>query len=132
MHLLHLSDNSTRAHIVQHALMAALSLFVNGFGIYLTIQVNLGAAPWDVLNLGISHTLNILYGTASIAVSLTILTIDILMKEPVGIAMFVLSSDPNYFDPMLEDSFGKKLLCGAVGLELLAIFTIKKIVDIDM
>ena len=51
---------------------------------------------------------------------------------PVGIAMFVLSSDPNYFDPMLEDSFGKKLLCGAVGLELLAIFTIKKIVDIDM
>ena len=75
--------------ILRSMLLAAGSLFVNGFGIYLTIQANLGAAPWDVLNLGISHTLGILYGTASIAVSLTILTIDILMKEPVGIAMFI-------------------------------------------
>ncbi len=75
--------------ILLSMLLAAGSLFVNGFGIYLTIQANLGAAPWDVLNLGISHTLGILYGTASIAVSLTILTIDFLMKEPVGIAMFI-------------------------------------------
>ena len=70
-------------------LLAAVSLFVNGFGIYLTIQANLGAAPWDVLSLGLSKTLGILYGTASVAVSLTILGIDVLMKEPVGIAMFI-------------------------------------------
>ncbi|MBQ5992630.1 MAG: hypothetical protein IJL62_08870 [Clostridia bacterium] len=70
-------------------LIAAVSLFVNGFGLYLTIRANIGAAPWDVLNLGISKTFGILYGTASIAVSLTILLIDILMKEPVGIAMFI-------------------------------------------
>ena len=75
--------------ILLSMLLAAGSLFVNGFGIYLTIQANLGAAPWDVLNLGISKTLGILYGNASVAVSLTILTIDILMKEPVGIAMFI-------------------------------------------
>ncbi|MBO5639148.1 MAG: hypothetical protein J5916_04490 [Oscillospiraceae bacterium] len=70
-------------------LIAAVSLFVNGFGIYLTIQANIGAAPWDVLNLGLSKSLGILYGNASIAVSLTILIIDILMKEPIGIAMFI-------------------------------------------
>lgn len=70
-------------------LLAAVSLFVNGFGIYLTIQANLGAAPWDVLNLGLSKSLGILYGTASIAVSLTILGIDVLLKEPIGIAMFI-------------------------------------------
>ena len=85
----HRNRNGTPLAILLSMLLAAGSLFVNGFGIYLTIQANLGAAPWDVLNLGISHTLNILYGTASIAVSLTILTIDILMKEPVGIAMFI-------------------------------------------
>ena len=84
-----LSKNGTPRAILLNMLLAAVSLFVNGFGIYLTIQANLGAAPWDVLNLGISHTLHILYGTASIAVSLTILTIDILMREPVGIAMFI-------------------------------------------
>ena len=70
-------------------LIAAVSLFVNGFGIYLTIQANIGAAPWDVLNLGLSKSLGILYGNASIAISVTILVIDILLKEPIGIAMFI-------------------------------------------
>ena len=86
---IHGIENRTRTAILLNMLLAAGSLFVNGFGIYLTIQANLGAAPWDVLSLGFSKTLGILYGTASVAVSLTILGIDVLMKEPVGIAMFI-------------------------------------------
>ncbi|MBO7364442.1 MAG: hypothetical protein J6U26_03820 [Lachnospiraceae bacterium] len=70
-------------------LIAAVSLFANGFGVYLTIRANIGAGPWDVLNIGVSRTLGILYGTASIAVSVTILVIDILLKEPIGIAMVI-------------------------------------------
>ena len=70
-------------------LIAAVSLFVNGFGIYLTIQANIGAGPWDVLNIGLSRSLGILYGTASIAVSLSILLVDIVLREPIGIAMFI-------------------------------------------
>ena len=84
-----LRENNSIPAILLNMLLAAVSLFVNGFGIYLTIQANLGAAPWDVLNLGISKSLGILYGTASVAVSLTILLIDILLKEPIGIAMFI-------------------------------------------
>jgi len=84
-----LRENRTVGAIVLNALLAALSLFVNGFGIYLTIQANIGAAPWDVLNLGLSRTFGILYGTASIAVSGSILLIDILLREPIGIAMFI-------------------------------------------
>ena len=84
-----LRENRTAGAILLNMLLAAVSLFVNGFGIYLTIQANIGAAPWDVLNLGLSKTLGILYGNASIAVSVTILLIDILMKEPIGIAMFI-------------------------------------------
>ena len=60
-----LMENRTRTGILLNMLLAAVSLFVNGFGIYLTIQANLGAAPWDVLSLGFSKTLGILYGTAS-------------------------------------------------------------------
>ena len=75
--------------ILLNMLLAALSLFVNGFGIYLTIQANIGASPWDVLNLGLSKSLGVLYGNASIAVSLTILLIDVLLREPIGIAMFI-------------------------------------------
>ena len=70
-------------------ILAAVSLFINGFGIYLTIQANIGASPWDVLHIGMSKSLGILYGTASIIVSLSILAIDISLREPIGIAMFI-------------------------------------------
>ena len=84
-----LQDNSTPGAIAANALIAAVSLFLNGFGVYLTIQANIGAGPWDVLNLGLARTLGILYGTASISVSFTILLIDVLLREPIGIAMFI-------------------------------------------
>ena len=83
------SENRTPGAILANMLLAAVSLFVNGFGVYLTIQANIGAAPWDILNIGISRSLHILYGSASIAVSVTILIIDILLKEPIGLAMFI-------------------------------------------
>ena len=81
--------NQTSASIVINMLLAAISLFINGFGIYLTIQANIGAGPWDVLNLGLSKSLGVLYGTASIAVSYLILAIDVTMREPIGIDMFI-------------------------------------------
>ena len=84
-----LSQNRTSGDIIINILLAIVALFLNGFGIYLTMQANIGAAPWDVFNLGFSKSLGILYGTASITVSLTILIIDILMKEPLGLAMFI-------------------------------------------
>ena len=84
-----LRENRTSGAIALNMLIAAASLFLNGFGVYLTIQANIGAGPWDVLNLGLSKSLGILYGTASIAVSLTILAMDIALREPIGIAMFI-------------------------------------------
>lgn len=85
----YLGRNDTIGRILFSALIAAVSLFVNGLGVYLTIHADIGAAPWDVLNLGLSKTLHIIYGSASIAVSLTILIIDILLRENIGIAMFI-------------------------------------------
>lgn len=87
--LIRLSQNRTVPDIFLNAFMAAVALFVNGFGVYLTMHAGIGAAPWDVFNLGLSKTFGILYGTASIGVSLTILFIDIMLKEPIGLAMFI-------------------------------------------
>lgn len=84
-----LRENRTSGAIALNMLIAAASLFLNGFGVYLTIQANIGAGPWDVLNLGLSKTLGILYGTASICVSYAILAVDALMREPIGIDMFI-------------------------------------------
>lgn len=89
MNLQKLRENRSPNAIILNMLLAAVSLFVNGFGVYLTIQANIGAGPWDVLNLGLSKTLGVLYGSASIAVSLLILLIDVLLREPIGIAMFI-------------------------------------------
>ena len=66
-----LKENRTAGAILLNMLIAFVSLFINGFGVYLTIQANIGAGPWDVLNLGVSKTLGILYGNASIAISIT-------------------------------------------------------------
>ena len=84
-----LRENSTPAAILTNCILSAVSLFANGFGVYLTIQANIGAGPWDVLNLGVSGSLGILYGSASIAISCVILVIDILLREPIGLAMFI-------------------------------------------
>ncbi len=84
-----LDNNRSGKAILLNMIIAAISLFINGFGVYLTIQANIGAGPWDVLNLGISKTFGILYGTASVIVSYSILAIDVAMREPIGIAMFI-------------------------------------------
>lgn len=82
-------QNQTRKSILLNMLLAAVSLFVNGFGVYLTIHANIGAGPWDVFNLGLSKTFGLLYGNASITVSFAVLLIDIAMREPIGIAMII-------------------------------------------
>ena len=88
-YLTELSKNRTTAEIMINFILAAVSLFFNGLGIYLIIKAGIGVAPWDVFNLGLSKTFGILYGTASITVAVIILVIDILMKEPIGLAMLI-------------------------------------------
>lgn len=81
--------NHSLSGIAANSLKAFIALIINGLGVFLTIHASIGAGPWDVLNLGLSKTFGILYGNASITVSLIILIIDICMKEPIGIAMFI-------------------------------------------
>lgn len=81
--------NNNAKGILKNTFLAAFGLFLFAFGAYLTIQANIGVAPWDAFNLGLASTFNIKYGTASIIVSLVIVLIDILLKEKIGIGMFL-------------------------------------------
>lgn len=81
--------NSNAKDILRNSLLAAFGLVMFGFGVYLTIQANIGAAPWDAFNLGLSKTFGISYGTASISVSFVIVIIDIILRERIGIGMFL-------------------------------------------
>lgn len=80
-----LEKNQSLQDILKNALLAAFGLFSFGVGVYLTIQANIGVAPWDTFYLGLSQTFGIKYGTISIMASFIIIIIDWLMKERIGI-----------------------------------------------
>ena len=81
--------NQTKGEILKHSLIAAAGLFCCGIGIYLTIQANIGVSPWDVFHQGIASRTGMLYGNVSVLVALIVVVVDILLKEPIGIGMFL-------------------------------------------
>ena len=77
--------NQSLLDILKKSLLAAFGLFSFGVGVYLTIQANIGVAPWDTFYLGLSQTIGIQYGTISIIASFIIIAVDWLLKERIGI-----------------------------------------------
>ena len=59
-------------------------LFLYALGIVITLKANIGFAPWDVFHVGLSKTMGISIGTASILVGLLILLIVIILGEKLG------------------------------------------------
>ena len=82
-------QNQTLGSILKNSLLAALGLFGFGVGVYLTIQANIGVAPWDTFYLGLNGVTGISYGTISVAMSFIIIVIDLLLKERIGIGMLL-------------------------------------------
>jgi len=80
-------QNQTAGSILKNSLLAAFGLFCFGVGIYLTIQANIGVAPWDTFYLGVNRVTGIQYGTISIITSFVVIGIDLLLKERIGIGM---------------------------------------------
>ena len=83
--------NNSRANITKNFFSALVGLLIYGFGTYLTIQANLGVGPWDVLNLGISKTIHITYGIASISISAVMIIAILLLGESIGLGMIAAS-----------------------------------------
>ncbi len=81
--------NTTRNEVIKNMVLAAAGLFIFAIGIYLTIRANIGVAPWDVLNQGLTKRTGFLYGNVMIMVSLTVIILDVLMKEPIGMGMLL-------------------------------------------
>ncbi|NLZ90915.1 MAG: hypothetical protein GX918_03240 [Clostridiales bacterium] len=58
--------------------------FLNSAGIVMTINANIGLAPWDVFHQGLSKTFGITIGQASIGIGIIIVIINSLFREKVG------------------------------------------------
>lgn len=77
--------NQSRLDILKNSLLATAGLMSFAVGTYLIIQANLGVNPWDTFCIGLSQKLSILYGTASIIISFSIIALDLLLREKIGI-----------------------------------------------
>ena len=65
-------------------LRIVLGLLVFAFGVHLTIFANIGLAPWDCLGMGISYHTPLNYGLSMTLMAVTVLIIDIILKEKIG------------------------------------------------
>ena len=83
------SKNQSAGEIFINSVKAVLGLALFGVGIYLTIQANIGVAPWECLYLGIQKTCGFLYGNISVCASFLIIIIDLLIKERIGIGTII-------------------------------------------
>lgn len=59
-------------------------LFLFAMGSFLTIQANIGLAPWDAFSMGFSNLTGMSYGNIVVITGLLIVIIDFLLKEKIG------------------------------------------------
>ena len=77
---------------IKRVFWVVLGLALSAYGIGMTIYADLGLAPWDVFNQGVSLQLqkhfgiNIMMGTVSQITCALIIIIVLLLKEPIGIS----------------------------------------------
>lgn len=86
------------------ALKASAGLILFGFGVYLTVQADIGLAPWDVFRQGISNHTPFTFGQVSIVTGFIILGIDICLKEKIGVGSildaYLVGTAYDFFDKM--------------------------------
>ena len=76
---------NTSLHIVKSSIKSAFGLFIYACGVYLTVQANIGIAPWECLSMSIAPKIGIPFGMVHTLSGILILLIDLLLKEKIGI-----------------------------------------------
>ena len=69
----------------RRCLLASAGLILFSYGFFLQLQANMGLAPWNALNQGLSFQFGFSLGTASILMSVLIIVIDLVMGETIGL-----------------------------------------------
>lgn len=74
---------------LRRILLANLGLIVVALGVCFQMQADLGIAPWNALNQGISLQFSITYGAAYNIVSCLVLLAVVLFRESIGLGMIL-------------------------------------------
>ncbi|WP_445489860.1 YczE/YyaS/YitT family protein [Niallia sp. 03133] len=72
------------------SLFYLLGLLILSFGATLTIKANLGAGPWDALNVGLSHLIGLTIGSWIVIIGIVLIIINALLlkKRPELLSLF--------------------------------------------
>ena len=70
--------------MIKAILKSAFGLFLYSCGVYLTVQANIGIAPWECLSMAISGKVGLSFGFVHTVSGIIILGIDLLLKEKIG------------------------------------------------
>lgn len=100
-----------RKAVILGWLRIVLGLLVFSFGVHLTIYANIGLAPWDCLGMGIAKHTPFNYGISMTIIAVTVLMIDILLKEKIGFGTIIdalltgnFVQAFNYMNPLPENT----------------------------
>lgn len=69
---------------VKRIIKLIFGLFLYSLGSFLTIQANIGLAPWEAFSMGGAYLTHISYGNIVVITGLIIIVIDFALKEKIG------------------------------------------------
>ncbi len=92
-----------RTKVVRQWLRIIFGLLVFAFGVHLTIFANIGLAPWDCLGMGLAKHTPLNYGLSMTLIALTVLGIDLLLKEGIGFGTIIDAVLTGNFVQMFND-----------------------------
>ena len=76
-------------HYTFRVIRLIFGLFLYGLGSFLTIQANIGLAPWEAFSMGFSYLTGLSYGVVVIISGLLIVGVDLLCREKIGFGTFL-------------------------------------------
>ena len=113
-------QQTRRKEIFRQWLRIALGLLVFAFGVHLTIYANIGLAPWDCLGMGVALQTPLNYGLAMTTIAVTVLIVDLLLKERIGYGTVIDALLTGNFVQMFNDlnplPENKSLLLGVAAM----------------
>ena len=92
-----------RTKVIRQWLRIIFGLLVFAFGVHLTIFANIGLAPWDCLGMGLAKHTPLNYGISMTLIALTVLGIDLLLKERIGFGTIIDAVLTGNFVQMFND-----------------------------
>ena len=70
--------------MLKEIIKSAFGLFLYSCGVYLTVQADLGIAPWECLSMALSKIVGVSFGIVHMLSGILILGVDLLLKEKIG------------------------------------------------